>query len=99
MNSINILSKRGKIQRRIKNLQTKRPKKRPIQKAQKTEEDIPNVTGTVFGEGTNKRSTNENRGPKSPNSKIYNAKWRDVTDDDVQTGQIYALALLKKKNP
>lgn len=68
-------------------------------KSTKTEEDIPNVTGTVFGEGTSKRSTNENRGPKSPNSKIYNAKWRDVTDDDVQTGQIYALALLKKKNP
>ena len=66
---------------------------------QETEEDIPTVTGTVFEEGTSKRSTNENRGPKSPNSKIYNAKWRDVTEDDVQTGQTYALALLKKKNP
>ena len=66
---------------------------------QKTEEDIPTVTGTVFEEGTSKRSTNKNQGPKSPKSKIYNAKWRDVTDDDVQTGQTYALALLKKKNP
>ena len=65
----------------------------------KTEEDIPTVTGTVFEEGTSKRSTNENQGPKSSKSKIYNAKWRDVTDDDVQTGQTYALALLKKKNP
>ena len=66
---------------------------------QKTEEDIPTVTGTVFEEGTSKRSTNKNQGPESPKSKIYNAKWRDVTDDDVQTGQTYALALLKKKNP
>ena len=64
---------------------------------QETEEGIPTVTGTVFGEGTSTRSTNENKGPKSPKSKIYNAKWKDVTDDDVQTGQTYALALLKKK--
>lgn len=64
---------------------------------QKTEEGIPTVTGTVFGEGTSTRSTNENKGPKSPKSKIYNAKWKDVTDDDVQTGQTYALALLKRK--
>lgn len=64
---------------------------------QETEEGIPTVTGTVFGEGTSTRSTNENKGPKSPKSKIYNAKWKDVTDDDVQTGQTYALALLKRK--
>lgn len=62
-----------------------------------TEEDIPNVTGTVFGKGTSKRSTNENRGPKSPNSKIYNAKWKDVPDNDVRTGESYVLALLDKK--
>lgn len=64
---------------------------------QETEEGVPTVTGTVFGEGTSTRSTNENKGPKSPKSKIYNAKWKDVTDDDVQTGQTYALALLKRK--
>lgn len=63
----------------------------------KAKEDIPNVTGTVFGEGTSKRSTNENKGSKSPEPTIYDAKWRDVTDDDVQTGQTYALALLKRK--
>lgn len=66
-------------------------------KGTKTEEDIPNVTGTVFGEGTSKRSTNKNKGPKSPKSKIYNAKWKDVPDNDVRTGESYVLALLDEK--
>ena len=66
-------------------------------KSTKTEEDIPTVTGTVFEEGTSKRSTNENQGPKSSKSKIYNAKWKDVPDNDVRTGESYVLALLDKK--
>lgn len=64
---------------------------------QKTEEGIPTVTGTVFEEGTSKRSTNKSQGPKPSKSKIYNAKWRDVTDDDVRTGESYVLALLDEK--
>lgn len=63
----------------------------------KTEEDIPTVTGTVFEEGTSKRSKNKNQEPKSPKSKIYNAKWKDVPDNDVRTGESYVLALLDKK--
>ena len=79
--------------------ESQQTKKNEESSDQKTEEDIPTVTGTVFEEGTSKQTTKKKQGPKSPKSKIYNAKWRDVTDDDVQTGQTYALALLKKKNP
>lgn len=72
------------------------PKSESSNKSAK-EEKPPTVSGTVVGEGTSKRSTNDNRSSKSSSSTIYDADWRDVSDDNVRVGQTYALALLDKK--
>lgn len=63
----------------------------------KSEDDVEHVTGTVVGEGTSKRSSNDKS--STTNSDPINVKWRDVPVDDVpdstrSSGQNYINNLL-----
>lgn len=88
---------KNKDKKESKESADKKNKETSNSKDNKTKEDIPNVTGTVFGEGTSKRSSNDSKKSRSPEPTIYEAKWKDVPDNDVRTGESYVLALLDKK--
>lgn len=58
-----------------------------------TESNSNSFFGTVEGEGTNKRTTNEHK-TKNVYDDPIDVEWRYVNDDDVKTGEKFVLALL-----
>lgn len=75
------------LRKEMENRNAKKPKK----------PEPETVEGTVEGEGTSKQSSKSTyKRPEEPTI-IDVEEWRDVTDEDVSRGEIYALSLLNKR--
>lgn len=81
--------------------EAKKDEEEASKKQTKNDSDNETYSGTVEGVGTsNKKNSNNTSSNKKQNNDPIDVEWRDVTDDDIKTGQSYVNKFLlenKKK--
>lgn len=91
--------KRAEQEAQKESKRAERAEKKAKQQA-KQQTDTESVTGTIFGEGTSKRSSNTSAGKKYTDD-IFDAEWRDVTPSNLPAeyksrGQTFVSGLLEE---